>query len=75
MRSKRQILTLAVVLATSLVSTACDKFNVPRFSHEPAGGPVAPISVRVVLDQQLQNAILTQPVCDNQLWEGISRRC
>jgi hypothetical protein len=59
-----------MVLAVGLISAACDKFNVPRFSHEPAGGPVAPISVRVVLDQQLQNAILTQPVCDNQLWEG-----
>ncbi|HSE59413.1 MAG TPA: hypothetical protein VLA99_11975, partial [Nitrospiraceae bacterium] len=70
MRSKRQILTLVAALAAGLVSASCDKFNVPRFSHEPVGGPVAPISVRVVLDQQLQNAILTQPVCDNQLWEG-----
>ena len=70
MRPIRPILTLAVLLAAGLMSAACDKFNVPRFSHDPAGGPVAPISVRVVLDQQLENAVLAQPVCDNQLWEG-----
>jgi hypothetical protein len=67
---KRQLLTLALVLAACLMSAACDKFNVPRFSHDPVGGPVAPISVRVILDQQLENAVLTQPVCGNQEWVG-----
>lgn len=70
MLSQRQIRLLAATSIVWALSTACDKFNVPRFSHDPVGGPVAPISVRVVLDQQLENAIFTQPVCDNQLWEG-----
>lgn len=70
MHPKRQFPTLAVVFAAGVMGTACANFNVPRFSHDPVGGPVAPISVRVVLDQQLDNAILTQPVCGNQEWVG-----
>ncbi|MGE3154188.1 MAG: hypothetical protein AB7G48_14200 [Nitrospiraceae bacterium] len=70
MRSIKPILTLTAALAAGLMAAGCDKFNVPRFSHDPVSGPVAPMSVRVVLDQQLENAVFSMPICGNQQWEA-----
>ncbi len=66
----RFAVALLFLLPAVLSIIACDKITLPRMGFEQSPVNVVPVTVRVVLEAPVRDAVLSQSVCDNQVWEG-----